>query len=42
MKLLLQIDSEDDADLMWGDCGIVYVFYDPKSPGKFGYARQES
>ncbi len=28
MKLLFQIDSEEDAELMWGDCGLVYVFYD--------------
>ncbi|WP_417860660.1 DUF1963 domain-containing protein [Winogradskyella sediminis] len=28
MKLLFQIDSEDNAGLMWGDAGLVYVFYD--------------
>ena len=28
MKLLFQIDSEDNAGLMWGDVGLVYVFYD--------------
>ena len=27
-ELLFQIDSEDNAGLMWGDCGLVYVFYD--------------
>ena len=25
---LFQLDSEDNAGLMWGDCGLVYVFYD--------------
>ncbi|MGV3696615.1 DUF1963 domain-containing protein [Flavobacterium sp.] len=28
-ELLFQIDSEDNAGLMWGDAGLVYVFYDP-------------
>lgn len=28
MDLLFQIDSEDNADIMWGDTGLVYVFYD--------------
>ncbi|MFP9097663.1 DUF1963 domain-containing protein [Flavobacterium sp. RHBU_24] len=28
IKLLFQIDSEDEAGLMWGDVGCVYVFYD--------------
>ena len=28
MQLLFQIDSEEEADLMWGDVGLVYVFYD--------------
>lgn len=28
MKLLFQIASEEDADIMWGDCGLIYVFYD--------------
>ncbi|MCL5990368.1 MAG: YwqG family protein [Candidatus Thermoplasmatota archaeon] len=41
MKLLLQISSEDDANLMWGDVGLVYIFYDPDSPGTFEYVRQE-
>lgn len=27
-QLLFQIDSEDNADIMWGDAGLVYVFYD--------------
>jgi uncharacterized protein YwqG len=31
MPLLFQIDSEDNAGIMWGDCGIVYVFYDRDS-----------
>jgi uncharacterized protein YwqG len=28
MKLLFQLDSEDNADIMWGDVGSIYVFYD--------------
>jgi len=28
VKLLFQIDSEEHAGLMWGDVGLVYVFYD--------------
>jgi len=28
MKLLFQIASEGNADLIWGDSGIIYVFYD--------------
>lgn len=31
MKLLFQIDSEDNAGIMWGDVGLIYVFYDEKS-----------
>jgi len=31
MKLLFQIDSENNAGLMWGDVGLIYVFYDEKS-----------
>jgi uncharacterized protein YwqG len=31
MKLLFQIDSEENAGLMWGDMGMVYVFYDEES-----------
>lgn len=29
MKLLFQVDSESNADIMWGDGGLVYVFYNP-------------
>lgn len=28
MNLLFQIDSEANAELMWGDMGLIYVFYD--------------
>ncbi|MHA3788771.1 DUF1963 domain-containing protein [Flavobacterium hauense] len=28
LDLLFQIDSEDNANVMWGDTGIIYVFYD--------------
>jgi len=31
MNLLFQIDSEYDAGLMWGDVGLIYVFYDEES-----------
>lgn len=31
MKLLFQIDSEENAGLMWGDVGLVYVFYDEQT-----------
>jgi len=31
MKLLFQIDSEANAELMWGDIGLIYVFYDENS-----------
>ncbi len=27
INFLFQIDSEDNADLMWGDVGLIYVFY---------------
>ena len=26
MEFFAQIDSEEEADLMWGDCGVVYLF----------------
>ncbi len=31
MKLLFQIDSDNNAGLMWGDVGLVYVFYDEET-----------
>lgn len=31
MKLLFQMDSSQQAGLMWGDAGLVYVFYDDTS-----------
>ncbi|MFN3195666.1 MAG: DUF1963 domain-containing protein [Chlorobiota bacterium] len=31
MRLLFQIDSDDNAGLMWGDVGLIYVFYDEQS-----------
>lgn len=31
MKLLFQLDSEDNAGLMWGDVGLIYVFYDEET-----------
>jgi uncharacterized protein YwqG len=29
--LLFQIDSEENAGLMWGDAGLIYVFYNDKN-----------
>ena len=31
IQLLFQIDSEDDAGLMWGDVGLIYVFYNNRN-----------
>lgn len=31
VKLLFQIDSEDNAGLMWGDAGLIYIFYEEKN-----------
>lgn len=31
LRLLFQIDSEENADIMWGDSGMVYAFYDPNT-----------
>jgi len=31
MNLLFQIDSEQNAELMWGDFGLIYVFYDEET-----------
>ena len=39
MKLLFQIDSEDNAGLMWGDVGLIYIFYDENS-GKIEFTLQ--
>jgi uncharacterized protein YwqG len=30
-ELLCQIDSEEDANIMWGDCGSIYIFYNLKT-----------
>ncbi len=40
LPLLFQIDSEDEAGIMWGDSGLVYVFYDPQQVGKFFFELQ--
>ena len=39
MNFLFQIDSEDKAGLMWGDSGLVYVFYDSDTE-EFGFTLQ--
>ncbi|EMY3479102.1 DUF1963 domain-containing protein [Flavobacterium psychrophilum] len=31
LKLLIEMDSQDDAGIMWGDSGLLYFFYDEKS-----------
>lgn len=31
LKLLIEMDSQDDAGVMWGDSGLLYFFYDEKS-----------
>lgn len=31
LPLLFQIDSEENAGIMWGDSGMVYAFYDSKT-----------
>lgn len=35
MKFLAQIDSEDEAGLMWGDVGSVYLFQCDEHPSEF-------
>jgi uncharacterized protein YwqG len=34
-QLLFQLDSEDEAGLHWVDCGMIYVFYNPKTKGVY-------
>jgi uncharacterized protein YwqG len=38
-QFLFQIASEDEAGVMWGDCGRIYVFYNPKN-GKTEFTEQ--
>ncbi|WP_345052947.1 DUF1963 domain-containing protein, partial [Hymenobacter glaciei] len=40
LPLLFQLDSEEKAGIMWGDTGLVYVFYDPQRPGHFTFDLQ--
>ena len=35
MKFYAQVDSEDDAGIMWGDIGLVYFFQCPKHKNEF-------
>lgn len=37
MQLLFQIDSEEEAGLMWGDGGLIYIFYDPGDLTRFEF-----
>lgn len=38
-QLLLQVDSDDNAGLMWGDAGLAYIYYNPAT-GKVDYIMQ--
>jgi uncharacterized protein YwqG len=38
--LLFQLDSEGAAGIMWGDTGLVYVFYDPEQAREFFFVLQ--
>jgi uncharacterized protein YwqG len=40
LPLLFQLDPETKAGIMWGDTGLVYVFYDPLQPGNFTFELQ--
>lgn len=39
LQLLLQVDSDDDAGLMWGDAGLLYFYYNTQT-GKVDYIMQ--
>lgn len=39
LRLLFQIDSEENAGIMWGDVGLIYVFYDNET-GKVEFTLQ--
>lgn len=40
MEFVAQLDSEDEADLMWGDCGMVYLFRCPEHKNEFALELQ--
>jgi len=40
LPLLFQLDSEENAGLMWGDCGLIYIFYDPEKHGNYSFVFQ--
>jgi uncharacterized protein YwqG len=40
MQFYAQIDSEDEANLMWGDVGLVYFFRCPQHPHQFYFELQ--
>jgi len=40
MTFYAQIDSEDEANLMWGDVGLVYFFRCPQHPHQFYFELQ--
>jgi len=39
LVLLFQLNSDDDADMMWGDCGIANFFIDPDELAKADFSR---
>jgi uncharacterized protein YwqG len=40
MNLLTQLDSENEADIMWGDSGCLYLFYCATHPREIGLRLQ--
>jgi uncharacterized protein YwqG len=40
MECFVQLDSEDEADLMWGDCGAVYLFRCCEHKNEFAFELQ--
>ncbi|WP_447926588.1 DUF1963 domain-containing protein [Vreelandella sp. EE27] len=42
MTFFVQIDSEEEANLDWGACGLIYVFYCAQHPQTFEFVRQNT
>lgn len=40
LPLLMQIDSETNADIRWGDQGLIYIFHNPATPGVYEFQLQ--